>query len=278
LDQITFPRTAPAPLPIAGDLVRRSHFRATVAAFLASLVLLAFATEVRTSRLQALVFSRIARDLEYVAGPGPSPALRIPAEGPYDVRLGYAHLPAYLARLEERGYAIAAQNRFSPLLLRLTDWGLPPPYPEKTRAGLRVEDRRGRSIFSALRPDRVFEDFASIPPLIVETLLFIENRELLEPRERHRNPAIEWDRLARAAGAQLFSFAGLLGRPGGGSTLATQMEKYRHSPGGRTTSAREKLRQMVSASLRAYRDGADTSAARRRIVLDYLNTVPLSGA
>jgi membrane peptidoglycan carboxypeptidase len=278
LDQITFPRTAPAPLPIAGDLVRRSHFRATVAAFLASLVLLAFATEVRTSRLQALVFSRIARDLEYVAGPGPSPALRIPAEGPYDVRLGYAHLPAYLARLEERGYAIAAQNRFSPLLLRLTDWGLPPPYPEKTRAGLRVEDRRGRSIFSALRPDRVFEDFASIPPLIVETLLFIENRELLEPRERHRNPAIEWDRLARAAGAQLFSFAGMFSRPPGGSTLATQMEKYRHSPGGQTTSAREKLRQMVSASLRAYRDGADTSAARRQIVLDYLNTVPLSGA
>jgi membrane peptidoglycan carboxypeptidase len=76
----------------------------------------------------------------------------------------------------------------------------------------------------------------------------------------------------------LFSFAGLLGRPGGGSTLATQMEKYRHSPGGHTTSAREKLRQMLSASLRAYRDGPDSSAARRRIVLDYLNTVPLSGA
>ena len=40
----------------------------------------------------------------------------------------------------------------------------------------------------------------------------------------------------------------------------------------RDTNARieEKLRQIVSASLRAYRNGADTSAVRRRIVLDYL--------
>ena len=112
---------------------------------------------------------------------------------------------------------------------------------------------------------------------MVETLLFIENRELLDPRERHRNPAIEWDRLARAAGAQLLSFGGVFRRPPGGSTLATQMEKYRHSPGGQTTSAREKLRQILSASLRAYRNGSDTYAVRRRIVLDYLNTVPLSG-
>lgn len=276
LDQIIPPRTAQVPLPVAGGLVRRSHFRAVFATFLAGLVLFAIAMEARTSRLQALVFSRIAQDLEYAAGPGPSPALRIPAEGPYDVRLGYARLPAYLAGLSERGYAIAAQNRFSPLLLRWTDWGISPPYSRKSRAGLRVEDRRGRLLFSALRPERVFEDFAGIPPLIVETLLFIENRELLEPRERHRNPAIEWDRLARATGAQLFSFSGIFGRPAGGSTLATQMEKYHHSPGGQTTSAREKLRQIVSASLRAYRDGADTSAARRRIVLDYLNTVPLS--
>ena len=33
---------------------------------------------------------------------------------------------------------------------------------------------------------------------------------------------------------------------------------------------------MASASLRAYRDGPDTSAARRQIVVDYLNSTPLS--
>ncbi|MCK6410734.1 MAG: transglycosylase domain-containing protein, partial [Thauera sp.] len=63
---------------------------------------------------------------------------------------------------------------------------------------------------------------------------------------------------------------------GGGSTLATQIEKYRHSPDGRTDSAAEKLRQMASATLRAYSRGEDTRPRRREIVLDYLNTVPLA--
>ena len=62
----------------------------------------------------------------------------------------------------------------------------------------------------------------------------------------------------------------------GGSTLATQIEKYRHSPQGRTDSLSDKLRQMASASLRAYLDGEDTLLRRRQIVVDYLNTVPLA--
>jgi membrane peptidoglycan carboxypeptidase len=67
-------------------------------------------------------------------------------------------------------------------------------------------------------------------------------------------------------------------RSPGGSTLATQMEKYRHSPGGRTGSAAEKLRQMASASLRAYLSGDRTLAVRQQIVVDYLNTMPLAAA
>ena len=39
----------------------------------------------------------------------------------------------------------------------------------------------------------------------------------------------------------------------GGSTLATQLEKLRHSPEGRTRSPMEKFRQIVSASLRSIR-------------------------
>ncbi|HEX5077551.1 MAG TPA: hypothetical protein VFV80_00265, partial [Geminicoccaceae bacterium] len=35
-------------------------------------------------------------------------------------------------------------------------------------------------------------------------------------------------------------------------------------------------KQMASASLRAYRDGPDTAAARRQIVVDYLNSTPLA--
>ena len=62
----------------------------------------------------------------------------------------------------------------------------------------------------------------------------------------------------------------------GGSTLATQIEKFRHSPGGRTATPPEKLRQIASASVRAYLNGPQTLPARRQIVVRYLNSVPLA--
>lgn len=62
----------------------------------------------------------------------------------------------------------------------------------------------------------------------------------------------------------------------GASTLITQMEKYRHSESGVTSSAQEKFRQMYSASLRAYAGGPDPTAVRRAVVADYLNTLPLA--
>ncbi len=64
----------------------------------------------------------------------------------------------------------------------------------------------------------------------------------------------------------------------GGSTLATQIEKYRHSPSGMTMNATDKLQQMASASVRAYLGGENTLPVRKRIVVDYLNTVPLAAA
>eukprot|EP01034_Spumella_vulgaris_P034337 gene34336-42349_t len=39
---------------------------------------------------------------------------------------------------------------------------------------------------------------------------------------------------------------------------------------------KDKLQQMISATLRAYQYGPDTTEVRRQIVVDYLNTVPLS--
>jgi membrane peptidoglycan carboxypeptidase len=64
----------------------------------------------------------------------------------------------------------------------------------------------------------------------------------------------------------------------GGSTLAVQLEKYRHSQEGLTSSSVDKIQQIVSASLRAYQGGPDTREARRRIVLEYLNSMPLAAA
>ena len=99
---------------------------------------------------------------------------------------------------------------------------------------------------------------------------------MLDERNQRKNPAVEWGRLGKATleygTSKLYSGS----RSAGGSTLATQMEKFRHSPGGRTQSAGEKVRQMAAASLRTYLDGENTLETRRAIVCDYLNSVPLA--
>ena len=118
-----------------------------------------------------------------------------------------------------------------------------------------------------------------IPDRVVQALLSIENRHLLTTSAPTYNPAVEWSRLGRALidfGHKLVQSGGR--RSAGASTLATQLEKFRHSPEGRTTTPEEKLRQMVSASLRAYLNGQDTRAARRQIVVHYINGLPLGAA
>ncbi|MDE2030107.1 MAG: transglycosylase domain-containing protein, partial [Alphaproteobacteria bacterium] len=131
-------------------------------------------------------------------------------------------------------------------------------------------------IYAASYPQRVFKSFDQIPPILVKTLLYIENRDLLKPGPVTRNPVIEWDRFLKAAFFHVIHKAVPFFNAGGGSTLATQIEKFRFSPQGRTESGPEKLRQILSASLRVYLDGPDTRAARKKIALDYLNSTPLS--
>jgi membrane peptidoglycan carboxypeptidase len=234
--------------------------------------------ETRTSTLQAKLFAGMMKDVHYRMETGPSQAIRFPAESPYDARLGYSHLPAFLTKLQTRDYVIDAQARMSPKMVELADRGLFATYREKTRTGLEILDCRSQPLFASRFPERFYERFDDTPQLLVQSLLFIENRELLDPAYPKRNPAIEWDRFSKAVFDKSLSAIGLSGggRVAGGSTLATQIEKYRHSPEGRTASLHDKLVQMASATLRAYQDGEDTTAARRQIVLDYLNTVPLS--
>ncbi len=232
--------------------------------------------EMRTSDYQARFFADLAGKASYAVGAGPSPSIRFPQSAPYDDRLGYSQLPVFLGKLTARDFEITRQARISSGMAELVDEGYFAPYPEKTQGGLRILDCHKSSLFQARYPERVFERFDDIAPILVHSLLYIENRELLDASHPKRNPAVEWDRLANAV---LIKARGSLtgeGRSPGGSTLATQIEKYRHSSEGRTSSIQEKLQQMVSAALRAYRQGEDTSAARRQIVLAYMNTMPLS--
>src|SRR5260370_25292406 len=249
-----------------------------LAAFLLALAIAArlVQIEIGTSRLQARYLSDLGRDIAFTLADGASNSIRFPASGPYDVRLGYASLPSFEQRLTARGFAVASQARDSARMASLADGGLFLPYAEKDQAGLLLHDASGTLLFSARYPNRVYDSFEAIPPLVVDTLLFIEDRYLLDPDQPNRNPAIDWGRFSRALFDQGMRVIDRHQPTPGGSTLATQIEKFRHSPGGRTATPPEKLRQIASASVRAYLGGPQTLPARRLIVVRYLNSVPLA--
>src|SRR5437773_74984 len=150
--------------------------------------------EMRTSYLEAWIFTRLDRGMSFAAQPGPSEAIRFPKHGPYDERLGYVALPKFTEALEQRHFTVERQSRWSKGLDRFVGFGAFPIYAEKDRA----------------------------------------------------------------------------------STLATQIEKFRHSPNGLTGGVGEKLRQMLTASAHVYINGANTMDRRREIVTTYLNSTPLS--
>ena len=231
--------------------------------------------EIRTSALQSRLLSYYARKLSYSVQPGPSTRIHFPKGGPFDTARGYSRIADFQRRLEQRGFRVSEQSRFSPELEWIASLGIAPPYREPTAAGLVVRGYGGAVLHQAAAA-RLFVRYEDIPPIIARSLIEMENRELAESGDTQNNPVVEWDRLARAS---LLYAVGKLGIPvprEGGSTLATQLEKYRHSNRGRTSSFSDKLQQMTAASLKVYREGRDTTTPRLEIVLDYLNTVPLA--
>ena len=236
------------------------------------------AWELLSSALEAKYLAKTAQKMTWQVRPGPSQRIRYPGDGPYDLRLGYSKLPDYLARLDQAGWQIDAQAKIRVQMERARDLGLFLPYREKDQAGLALLDSDGRPLHQARYPERVYQRFEDIPKVLVDALLYIENRELLAEEFPTRNPAVEWDRLAQAMLEKGVSLVDRSRNVPGGSTLATQIEKYRHSPAGLTASMGEKLRQMGTASVRAYLDGPNTLAMRKKTVMAYLNTVPLAAA
>lgn len=268
-------------LPAALQRLRRKQYRRWMVAALSLVVLLllagfAVSYELRTSWGQSKLLSSYAEEIDFSLQPGPSDRIHFPEMGPYDVRFGYAAMPAILARMSDQPFRITAQARVSERFEEAVAWGLFPIYGEKNQAGLRIVDRDGAAFYEVRYPRYVYTTFEDVPPLIWQTLLYIENRNMLDPALPYRNPAIEWNRFSRALADEAMSRLGVDRDGAGASTLATQLEKLRHSPGGQTDSGPEKLRQMATASVRAYRNGPETMAAQRRIVRDYLNAMPLA--
>lgn len=234
--------------------------------------------EIQTSLLQSWFFTSTNERLFYTLKDGPSREIIFPRASPFDERRGYSKLPAFQTRLESQGYRVSKQMRQSETMLTLLERGISPPYLERPDAGLEIRGADGAQLFRYAQAEFLFGKTDDIPPLLVKTLLFLENRDLDRPVTPWQNPVIEWDRTLKAA---LYYLGAKLQLPvpvQGGSTLAVQLEKFRHSPHGRTGDPLEKLRQIVGASLKAYQEGPNTRAWRERIIVDYLNTVPLAAA
>jgi membrane peptidoglycan carboxypeptidase len=246
--------------------------------FLLALIVLGVLTyyEGQTSTFQAEYLARLDKSLRFELKSGSSPAFNVSQAGPYDERLGYSRIKDWTPRLLEQGFQVSQQARISAQMQDLVERGLFVPYHEKTQAGLNILDQDGARLYGGLYPTRIYPNFDAVPALVRDTLLFIENRELLDQAHPKKNPAVEWERLGRAVLDKGIQAIKPEHDVPGGSTLATQIEKYRHSPDGLTLTAEDKLQQMASASVRAYLDGENTLPWRKSIVVSYLNTVPLA--
>ena len=223
--------------------------------------------ELEASPLQSRLFSKLASGFSYTVEPGPNADAHFPQGGPYDERLGYALMPSYIQSLEtaglrggKSGAAVARSCQFHRLwrLRRLPGEGAERPDPL----------RPGRRSALPVAPSgtRLRRLRARFPRLAIDTLLFVENRELLDDRYPTRNPAVEWDRFAAAAANAVAGIFHAGNTRFGGSTLATQIEKYRHSPEGRTErrrgqAAADHHRQRARLSGRAGHDCRPASAS-----------------
>ncbi len=234
--------------------------------------------EIKTSSYQAKFISRYTDDLRYRVADGPSDKIIFPRQGPYDIRLGYVQLPVFLEKLQQKGMVISRQARFNESLINYAEKGLYIPFNEKSRGGLQILDASGQAIYRTNNRQRMYRNFYDIPYSVLQSLLFIEDRKLLSDQFPNLNPAVDWRRFAKALVVQSAKLVNINMSAMGGSTLATQREKYRHSSSGLTSSPEEKLIQMASASVRAYQHGEDTTAYRHQLILDYINSVPLSAA
>ncbi len=233
--------------------------------------------EIQTSYLQSRVFSRFADRMTFDVEAGPSSAIIFPTSGPYNERQGFTHLESLSKALPQQGYAVTQQATLSKDMQEFIRLGGNPPYKEKSQTGLSILDNDGIVLHNSQQPQRIYKEFEDIPPLLVSSLLFIEDQHLLEEEYPDRNPAVDWWRLGQVIRDNAVNTFTKRPEAAGASTLATQLEKFRYSPAGLTVDSDAKLLQMISASLRAYQHGPDTSDARRRIVLDYINSTPLAG-
>lgn len=232
--------------------------------------------ETQFSIVQSRLLKNFSDSLFYSLEASSSDRIVYPRQGPFNIQRGYTRIPEFIDRLSAQGYQISKQTRFSDNLLKLAEWEIMPPYREPAVAGLIIKSKADIVLLNTTKSPRVYDDFHEIPELVVNTLLLLEDRKLTKPAAPSSNPVVDWKRLYRAAALYGINQMGIKVPREGGSTLATQLEKFRYSAEGKTKNPIDKLRQMAAASIKVYSNGYNTHNARKNIIIDYLNAMPLS--
>ncbi|RDV39014.1 hypothetical protein DV096_00115 [Bradymonadaceae bacterium TMQ3] len=231
--------------------------------------------EVRTSAMQSMVGVKVSQAVvtPYRLSPPSSSPLVDGPDGPWDHARGYAERSAIVERLQDQGFEVVllARPHERARNSALVGWTYP-IFEIQPQAGVHITDRAGRTLERWRYPEVVWE---RPPPLALNAARLLENRALADRAHPFTNPAVDWTRLGVATVSQVRAHLGSDAPAIGGSTLAVQMEKFRHSPGGRTSSSSEKARQMLTAWLRTYHHGREADAWAEQLAMDWINSVPL---
>lgn len=191
------------------------------------------------------------------------------ALSPMDIQRGEASDQQDSQRLRDMNFSVSGDlGHWDHSIFGVKLYSLEHP---KMQAGLTLKGANGEVIYQAKYPRQVFKDFNDIPELWWRSLLYVENRELLDHQMDDKNVTVELDRLALAVFKRMGKKVGLHTNGPGGSGIIVQLEKLQRSPGGRTADEKAKLRQILTAMVKYYKD-----KDAKQFVVEYFNLVPLA--
>ena len=183
-------------------------------------LVLAIYQESRNHFYQSAFWHWYSNKLTYQLKDGATTQIHYPAAGPFDQRFGYSRLPVWIEKLQQSGFRLTAQSEFSPALQQYAGLGFYPPYTEKNSAGLLVNSCQQQTLYSHQAPAMQFDDLTKVAPLIIQSLLFVEDRTLLTPDHPRANPVLNLPRLGAAVWSQLQRAAGIPAAAAGGAIAA----------------------------------------------------------
>jgi membrane peptidoglycan carboxypeptidase len=158
--------------------------------------------------------------------------------------------------------------------MNYAEHGLFVPYIEKIQAGLSITDCRGDTLYQYNYPQHLYPDFAAIPPVMVNSLLFIENRDLLDPGPEQPGRGLAALRQGRLQpGGQVPGTARPVRRRQHPGHAAGKIPPLARRPDG-VGRGKDPPDDFCQRARLPGRAGHHRST--QRIVRDYLNSVPLS--